>query len=199
MNDVLKECLSKALNEGWQWVDDDDYEGDKYSLVGQDGNAYALMGYTARCMKECGLRNEVSEMHEKATSGDYNNLICVCDEYIQRCNEIARNSIDESCGKKPKGKLQEGWRGCDNIEMEYYNDWADPSLIYDGRRFNYWDIEDALWGDFLEETGYADSQSEDPRVEKEFDEYCQYRAEDYLNDVIAGGYFKDGSTDWRDR
>ena len=31
------------------------YIHEEYSLVGQDGNAFALMGYTARCMKECGL------------------------------------------------------------------------------------------------------------------------------------------------
>lgn len=60
-----------------------------YDLVGQDGNAFALMGYTARAMKECGLKNEVSEMRSRATSGDYYNLIAVCDEYVQRCNEIA--------------------------------------------------------------------------------------------------------------
>lgn len=89
---------SRILNESYEdnWYD----EGEKYSLVGQDGNAFALMGYTARCMKECGLRNEISEMREKAMSGDYNNLICVCDEYVQRCNEIAGDmdeSLKESC------------------------------------------------------------------------------------------------------
>lgn len=85
---------SRILNESYEddWYD----EGEKYSLVGQDGNAFALMGYTARCMKECGLRNEISEMRERATSSDYNNLICVCDEYVQRCNEIAKG-MNESC------------------------------------------------------------------------------------------------------
>ena len=61
---------------------------EEYTLVGQDGNAFALMGYTSRCMKECGLRDEIDEMRERAMSGDYYNLIRVCDEYIQRCNEI---------------------------------------------------------------------------------------------------------------
>lgn len=65
----------------------EDLEED-YTLVGQDGNAFALMGYTSRCMKECGLRDEIDEMRERAMSGDYYNLIRVCDEYIQRCNEI---------------------------------------------------------------------------------------------------------------
>ena len=73
-----------------------DGEGDKYSLVGQDGNAFSLMGYTARCMRECGLRNEIDQMRTEATSGDYNNLIRVCDDYVQKCNDIVRNGLYES-------------------------------------------------------------------------------------------------------
>ena len=40
------------------------YIHEEYSLVGQDGNAFSLIGYTARCMKECGLRDEINEMRE---------------------------------------------------------------------------------------------------------------------------------------
>ena len=58
----------------------------KYNLVGQDGNAFVLMGYTARALKSEGLRNLVDEMQKKATSGDYYNLIRVCDEYIGIAN-----------------------------------------------------------------------------------------------------------------
>lgn len=61
----------------------------KYCLVGQDGNAYALMGYTAQALKAEGLGDLVKEMEKEATSGDYNNLICVCVEYIQKANEKA--------------------------------------------------------------------------------------------------------------
>ena len=78
----------ESLDEDW---DDDYYDEDKYSLVGQDGNAFALMGYTAKCMKECGLRDEIEKMREEAMSSDYNNLISVCDSYVQKCNDIARD------------------------------------------------------------------------------------------------------------
>ena len=61
----------------------------KYDLVGQDGNAFALMGYTSRALKNEGLRDLVPEMQERATSGDYWNLIAVCDEYIQMANDAA--------------------------------------------------------------------------------------------------------------
>ena len=62
---------------------------EKYSLVGVDGNAYAIMGYTSKALKREGLGDLVDEMHQKATSGDYNNLICVCMEYIDKANYAA--------------------------------------------------------------------------------------------------------------
>lgn len=62
---------------------------EKYTLVGVDGNAYCVMGYTARALKNEGLRDLVEEMQKKATSGDYNNLLCVCMEYIDMANEKA--------------------------------------------------------------------------------------------------------------
>lgn len=61
----------------------------KYDLVGVDGNAYSVMGYVIRAMKECGMsKEEQSAYQTKATSGDYNNLICVSMEMIDKCNEI---------------------------------------------------------------------------------------------------------------
>ncbi len=65
---------------------------EEYSLVGVDGNAFSIMGYTAHALKRSGLRDLVDEMHERATSGDYNNLICVCSEYIDMCKEKLNNN-----------------------------------------------------------------------------------------------------------
>lgn len=64
----------------------------KYDLVGQDGNAFALMGYIARALKNEGLRDKVEEMQKKATSGDYYHLIAVCDEYIEMANQKAEEN-----------------------------------------------------------------------------------------------------------
>lgn len=61
----------------------------KYSLVGVDGNAFSLMGYTARALRNEGLRNLETEMTSKAMSGDYYNLIRVCDEYLDMANQKA--------------------------------------------------------------------------------------------------------------
>lgn len=69
----------------------------KYKLIGQDGNAFALMGYVSRALREEGLRELVPEMHQRAMAGDYNNLICVCDEYLEMANKKAEEKgyIDE--------------------------------------------------------------------------------------------------------
>ena len=106
-------------------------------------------------------------------------------------------------------KRHDGWRGCPNITMEYYNDTADPSLVatIDGTEytFNYWDIEDALWNEFLDLNGITesdtyvdDSYTIGEEWEQKFNEYCQAEAYNYLQDVVFGGYFGEGSTDWRD-
>ena len=58
----------------------------KYTLVGVDGNAFAIMGYTARALRYTGHGNLIGKMHEEATSGDYDNLIQVCLRYIDLAN-----------------------------------------------------------------------------------------------------------------
>lgn len=57
-----------------------------YSLVGVDGNAFAIMGYTGRALKETGHRELTDLMYNEATSGDYDNLIRVCMKYIDIAN-----------------------------------------------------------------------------------------------------------------
>lgn len=95
--------------------------------------------------------------------------------------------------------MEYNWRGCKNITWEPHGIWADPDIIYNGYTFNYEDIENALWENFLEDTGHTDDEFGNEQVEREFDTYVQERAEWYLEDVIAGGYFEEGSTNWRDR
>ena len=67
----------------------------KYDLVGVDGNAYAVMGYTARALRNEGLGDKVKEMQDKAMSSDYNNLLAVCCEYVDMANEAAEANGDE--------------------------------------------------------------------------------------------------------
>ena len=49
---------------------------EKYTLVGVDGNAYAVMGYVKRCMREVGMSPEQRTAYiEDATSDDYHHLL----------------------------------------------------------------------------------------------------------------------------
>ena len=66
-----------------------------YSLIGVDGNAFAIIGYTARALRETGYGHLVKEMQEKAMSDDYYNLIRVCDSYLDIANEIVTEDEDE--------------------------------------------------------------------------------------------------------
>jgi hypothetical protein len=60
----------------------------RFSLIGVDGNAFCVMGYTARAMRRSGFtQDEIDKMYEEAESGDYNNLLCVCNDYVEKCNE----------------------------------------------------------------------------------------------------------------
>ena len=47
----------------------------RYSLVGQDGNAFALMGYTHQAMEDAGFsEEEINKMYDEAKSGNYYHL-----------------------------------------------------------------------------------------------------------------------------
>lgn len=44
-------------------------------LVGEDGNAFSILGRVQRVMKRNGLADKVEEFRTEATSGDYDNLL----------------------------------------------------------------------------------------------------------------------------
>lgn len=45
-------------------------------LIGEDGNAYAILGRVVKAMKSAGLSKEVQDAYfAEATSGDYDHLL----------------------------------------------------------------------------------------------------------------------------
>ena len=65
----------------------------RYDLVGVDGNAFSVMDYVLKAMKECKMsKGEQLYYQIKATSSDYNNLLAVSIEMIDICNKIAEES-----------------------------------------------------------------------------------------------------------
>jgi hypothetical protein len=43
----------------------------KVKLIGQDGNAYFILGTVRKALLKNGMKQEAKEFMEKATSGDY--------------------------------------------------------------------------------------------------------------------------------
>ena len=105
-------------------------------------------------------------------------------------DDETNESLKTDKNKRLKESVKNGYRGSKDIEYVWNGHWSDPELVYDGKTFNYWDIEDALWSMFLEENPqWTDSDSDNPECEDEFDKYVQSEGALYLDDVIAGGYF----------
>ncbi len=59
-----------------------------FSLVGVNGNAFCVMAYVSNAMKKVGYNpSDIAEYRKKATSGDYDMLLCLSMEMIDNCNE----------------------------------------------------------------------------------------------------------------
>ena len=55
-----------------------DREKPTVQLIGNDGNAFAVMGAVTSALRKAGYTNEeVHEYQSQAMSGDYNNLLAV--------------------------------------------------------------------------------------------------------------------------
>ena len=53
-------------------------------LIGQDGNAFLIMGRVKQALKRAGADKEYIDQYiTKATSGDYNHLLAVSMEYVE--------------------------------------------------------------------------------------------------------------------
>ena len=71
-----------------------------FTLVGVDGNACAIMGYVYRAMRIANMSQEEREAYrEDAMSSDYNHLLCVSIDMIEKVNEklglVPRDEEDE--------------------------------------------------------------------------------------------------------
>ena len=61
---------------------------EKFDLVGVDGNAFSIMAYVKTAMREAGFsKKERSEYVEDCMRGDYDRLLILSEEMIERCND----------------------------------------------------------------------------------------------------------------
>lgn len=68
-----------------------------YTLIGINGNAYSIMGYVRDAMHDAKMTSyDIDAYIKDATSSDYNHLLAVSCEMIDRVNEIlGLNDYDE--------------------------------------------------------------------------------------------------------
>ena len=52
------------------------------TLVGEDGNAFAVLGKVSKALKRAGHGDLVEEFMEEAQSGDYDHLLATCMRYV---------------------------------------------------------------------------------------------------------------------
>ena len=59
------------------------YPNIKVKLVGEDGNAFFILGRVNAALRKGGVSEaERKEFQRQATSGDYSNLLCVCMAWV---------------------------------------------------------------------------------------------------------------------
>ena len=66
-----------------------------FSLVGVNGNSLSVMGYTTSAMRKAGFSKEIDEYYKQATSGDYDHLLSLSVQWIDKCNEALGLEDDE--------------------------------------------------------------------------------------------------------
>ena len=54
----------------------------KLSLVGEDGNAFSILGRARAALRRARRMDLWDAFHKEATSGDYNNLLATCMRYF---------------------------------------------------------------------------------------------------------------------
>ena len=68
----------------------------KVKLVGEDGNAFAVLGRVISAMCKAGWSSEdVSAFRKEATSGDYDHLLCTVMDYADEPDEDEESDEDE--------------------------------------------------------------------------------------------------------
>lgn len=59
------------------------YPNIKVKLVGRDGNAFAILGNVSGALRKAGVpQSERDKFMKEATSGDYDNLLRVCMDWV---------------------------------------------------------------------------------------------------------------------
>jgi hypothetical protein len=68
----------------------------RFDLVGVDGNAFNVMGYVVGAMRRSGFTSDqITDYRKQCMSGDYDNLLAISFDMIEKCNERMDPDDDE--------------------------------------------------------------------------------------------------------
>ncbi len=67
----------------------------KVRLVGEDGNAFAILGRVSKALRQAGQGDKVKEMTDKAMAGDYDHLLATVLEYVDDIGEEHETDADD--------------------------------------------------------------------------------------------------------
>ena len=68
----------------------------KVKLVGEDGNAFAILGRVRKALKRSGQPEAAEEYTKRATSGDYDHLLRVTMEYVEEPDDEEEDEDENS-------------------------------------------------------------------------------------------------------
>ena len=81
-------------------------------LLGEDGNAFAILGRVRKALQKAGHGDAVEEFTKEATAGDYDHLLRTVLEWVSTDDEEWDDDEEECCPNCGRGDYNER-RGCD--------------------------------------------------------------------------------------
>ena len=163
--------------------------------------------------KDCGLYldSELFEIFQLKTKDDVIELIDALIQKVEQINggqkakkEAFNGAMDDSVAKYiydtyVDDKSKDLYRGVPDVEFVYHGDWADPELVYQGKSYDYYDIEGPMWEMYNEDFPAPEDYNSDEYKEWEdrFDDYVRdnaYMVYDYLDNLNDCGAYYGGAT-----
>ena len=87
-------------------------------LVGEDGNAFAILGRVKRIMRRAGIDDQWEEFHKEATASDYDHLLMT----VMRWFSVDSTEPCVGCGTAVDADIHAEELGmCVDCSNEYYN------------------------------------------------------------------------------
>ena len=103
----------------------------KVELIGNDGNAFSILGSVKRALKNGGVSaDEITKFYEEATSGDYNHLLATVMNWV----EITGQDDDEDEDDEICPDCCESLQDCICDEEDYNDDEDDEDTSEEDNR-----------------------------------------------------------------